>query len=339
LEDIDFSSAMAAPAPSTPQARQVQVAEEPFLDEITLPIGTDIRPMALSLVPYEQEVRLLIQMAKDLEVSDEDGRKEATKLGLRAKKLRLRVEKIEDSPVLQQAINFVKDARHLIKTLASPLKSQVEQVCKTKLTAYSEALRLAQARREAIAREQARALQARLDAEAEELKRAAEAKAKAAQDELDRQAAEEARKAEAEAKARAAEEQLALGAAGLTEEEKTGLAQTIEEETATAAAIVVPTEAEKALLQQTVEDEKAAAASVVAPQVVLQTDPTKNVMRTDEGSSFTTSRWVAELVDINLVDRKYLVLDPKAIQKDVDGGLRQAPGFLIKERLGTSFRG
>jgi hypothetical protein len=296
MDDIDFGAAMDAPAKPEPQSRPAEATEDTFLAEITLPLGTDIRPTALSLVPYEREVKELIRLAKEIQITDEGGRKEATKIGLRAKKLRLRVEKVEDSPAIQQALNFVKDARHLIKTLALPLKTDVEQVCKSKLTAYSETLRLAQQRREAAAREEAQALQAKLNAEAKLLKEEAEAKVKAAEAELARKEAEDT----------------GWGAANPDE---------------------------KALLEQTIEEETDAAASIVAPQVVVQVDPNQNIVRTDEGASFTTSRWVARLVNIALVDRKYLMLNTKAIQQDVDGGLRHADGFVIEEKLGTSLRG
>jgi hypothetical protein len=291
MEDFDFDAAMVAPDPPVRQARQVQVAEDPFIsEEIDLPVGTDIRPTILSLVPYELEVKALVLAAKELQITDTDSQKEATKIGLRAKKLRLRVEKIEDCPAVQAALIFVKDVRHLIKTLAGPLKTDVEQVLKGKLSAYSESLRLAQQRREAEAREQARVLQAKLDAEAAELR------------------------AEAEAKVRAAEEELAR----LNQAEAPG---------------------EAAALQQTIDEEREAAASIVAPTVVVESQAPTNVVRTDEGSSFTTSRWKARLVDIELVDRKYLVVDMKVVQRDVDSGVRAIPGFIVEEVIGTSLRG
>jgi hypothetical protein len=294
LEDIDFGAAMTPAAKPEPQTRMAQVVEgDPIIiGEIALPIGTDVRPTALSLVPYQEKVLALKLAAKELQVTDDASRKKATELALQAKKLRIRVEKIEDSPAVQAAINFVKDVRHLLKTLTTPLKQEVEQVCKNKLTAYAEHLRLAQERRDAEARERARILQGELDAEAAKLK------------------------AEAEAKAQAAEEELA-------QKEAAGEVN----------------DAERAILQQTVEEEREAAASIVAPIVTVEVRQSENVVRTSEGSSFTTTRWIADLVDINLVDRKYLMVNPKAIQKDVDGGLRKADGFNIHEISGTSLRG
>jgi hypothetical protein len=44
-------------------------------------------------------------------------------------------------------------------------------------------------------------------------------------------------------------------------------------------------------------------------------------------------------VDFDKVDRKYLVVDMKVVQRDVDGGMRQISGFAIEEVLGTSLRG
>jgi hypothetical protein len=45
------------------------------------------------------------------------------------------------------------------------------------------------------------------------------------------------------------------------------------------------------------------------------------------------------LVDFDKVDRKYLVVDMKVVQRDVDGGMRSISGFVIEEVLGTSLRG
>lgn len=291
MEEPDFETAMTAPPAPEAQARQPKVvAEGSFIEEIIMPMGVDVRPTALSLVPYEEKVKALVLAAREIRVEDEVGRKEATELALVAKKLRLKVETIKKSPTFQAAEIFIKDIRHLCATLTEPLKLQVENVCKEKLTAYSEKLRLEQQRREAAAREEARQLQAKLDAEAATLK------------------------AEAEERARTAAAELAQREGELTE-------------------------AEKAILEQTVAEESAAAESIVAPTVVVHVQEPDRVMRTEAGASFPTSRWVAELVDISLVDRKYLIVDMKVVQKDVDGGMRNIPGFVVKEKLGTSLRG
>ena len=288
MKDFDLGIAM---KPQAEPATIVPEIVEEALPTIPDPSGFDLSPIALSLVPYEQKVKALIIAARDIRVEDDAGRKQATELANVAKKIRLKVEAIKKSPSYLAADAYVKDIRHLCNTLTDPLKNQVENVCKTKLTAYSERLRLAQQRREAEAREEARQLQAKLDAEAKKLKDEAEAKIKAAQEELDRQ-------------------------------ERTGHVGL----------------ADRAALEKTIEEETAAAESIVAPQVVVQAQPQANVVRTDAGASFTTARWVAELVDISLVDRKYLIVDQKVVQKDVDGGMRTIPGFIVKEKLGTSLR-
>ncbi len=290
MEELDFD--MTAPPPPEPQARTARVADTEFMEPLVIPPGTDVRPIALSLVPYELRVKELIAHAKEIVVEDDEGRKRATDLGLQAKKIRLMVEKVKKSPSYLAAESYIKDCRHLCNTLTEPLKQQVEQVCKDKLTAYSKKLILEQQRREAEARERARRLQAELDAEAERLRAEAEAKAKAAEEEISQQEA----------------------AGNLNE-------------------------AERAMLQQTVEEEREAAASIVAPQVVVETQAPKNVVRTEAGSSFTTSRWKARLVDISLVDRKYLILDTKAVQRDVDAGVRTIAGFIVEQDLSTSLRG
>lgn len=302
MEELNFD---VTSSPPEPQARTAKVAETEFMEPLTIPLGTDVRPIALSLVPYELKVKELIAQAKEIVVEDDAGRKQATALGLQGKKLRLLVEGIKKSPSYLAADAYIKDCRHLCNTLTEPLKQQVEQVCKDKLTAYSKKLILEQQRREAEARERARKLQAELDAEAEKLKAEAAAKAKAAQDELDRLEKEEAA--------------AATGPMG--------------------GAIAAFNEPEKEALRQTIEDETAAAESIVAPQVVVETQAPQNVVRTEAGASFTTSRWKARLVDINLVDRKYLVVDSKAVQRDVDGGMRTIDGFAIEQDLSTSLRG
>jgi hypothetical protein len=255
-----------------------------------MPLSVDIHGTALSLVPYEEKVKALILAAREIQVEDETGRKNATELALVAKKLRLKVEIIKKSPMFQAAETFIKDIRHLCSTLTEPLKLQVENVCKDKLTRYTEQLRLEQQRREAAAREEARKLQTKLDEEAAALK------------------------AEAEERARTAAAELAQREGELSEPER-------------------------AILEQTVLEESAAAENIVAPTVVVHVQEPERVVRTEAGASFQTSRWVAELVDISLVDRKYLIVDAKIVQKDVDGGMRNIPGFIVKEKLGTSLRG
>lgn len=288
MDDIDFGAAM-VPAEPEPQALRAEIVEEE--GEIILPQGVDIRQTALSLVPYGDRVAALVKMAKEIEVVDDASRKQATEIGLRAKKLRLEVEKVESAPAFLAANQFIKDVRHLVKTLTNPLKVSVEQACKLKLSAFSERLRLEKQRQEAAAREKARQLQLELDAEAAQLRKDAEQKAQ---------------KAEAE----------------LVAKEMTGQL----------------TEGEKTLLQQTIEEEKEAAATIVAPTVLVEVPESQNVVRTGEGASYTTVKWVAEVENIDLVERKYLIVDMRAIQKDVDNGLRQAPGFIIREKTGTSFR-
>ena len=291
----DFESAMSAPAPPERQTR-VEIREngDEFLPEIAPPMGTDIQPILLSLVPYEEKVKFLILAAKEITVDSEDGRKKATALALQAKKIRLKVETIKKSPLYLQAEDIIKTLRHICNTLTEPLKLSVEGVCKDKLTAYAERLRLEQQRRDAEAREEARKLQSKIDQEAENLRQ--EALAKAAQ------AAEELTRADL-------------------------------------------TETERAILEETVESETLAAETISAPQVVAHVEEAPNVVRTDEGASFTRGRWIAELENFGLIETKYLRAEPvieailKVVQKDVDAGMRKISGFKIYEKLSTSLRG
>ena len=295
MEEPDFEGAMSEQAEPERQARPMEIrnGEIEFLPEIAAPQGTDIQPVLLSLVPYEEKVKLMILAAREIVVEDDEGCKKATDMALQAKKMRLKVETIKKSPLYEQAENILKTLRHICNTLTEPLKLRVEGVCKDKLTAYSDRLRLEQQRRDAEAREQARELQAKLDAEAAALRAQAEEKARLAAEELSR----------------------------------TDL-----------------TETEKAILEETVEAETAAAASIVAPVVVVHAQELPNVIRTEEGASFTKRRWIARLVNLDEVPPKYFTEAvtealTKAAQKDVDAGLRNIPGFIIEEKLSTSLRG
>jgi len=291
-DDFDFSEAMKASAAPEPQACLARVTDEGPTGEITMPVGTNVRPTALSLVPYEEKVKILVARARELQVIDADSQKEATSLALQAKRIRLRVEGIKKSPTYLTADQFLKEIRHLCKALTDPLHHNVEQVCKDKLGAYDAKVKLERQRQEAVAREEARRMQAELDAETERQRQEAVAKARVAQEELERKEAE----------------------GSLTDTDRT-------------------------LLQQTVEEETSVAESIVAPQVVVQVTPPETVVRTEEGASFTKTRWVAKLVDEAAVERKYLVVDMKLVQKDVDSGVRSIPGFLIEQKTGVSIRG
>ena len=169
--DIDLGAAMEPQGPIVDAEffHTPEIMEAP-LPAFPSPSGFDLTTVALSLVPYQQRVKELAVAAQNIRVEDEAGRKQATDIALVAKRLRLKVEAIKKSEPYLAADAFVKDIRHLCNALTDPLKNQVETVCKNKLTAYSEQLRLAQQRREAAAREEARQLQAKLDAEAKKLR-------------------------------------------------------------------------------------------------------------------------------------------------------------------------
>lgn len=291
-DDFDFSEIMKSPPVPEPQTRLGRVTDERPAGEIAMPVGTDVRPTALSLVPYEEKVKILVARARELQVTDADSQKEATSLALQAKRIRLRVEAIKKSPTYLAADQFLKEIRNLCKALTDPLHHNVEQVCKDKLGTYDAKVKLERQRQEAAAREEARRMQAELDAETERQRQEAVAKARVAQEELERKEAE----------------------GSLTDTDRT-------------------------LLQQTVEEETSVAESIVAPQVVVQVAPLETVVRTEEGASFTKTRWVAKLVDEAAVERKYLVVDMKLVQKDVDSGLRHIPGFLVEQITGVSIRG
>lgn len=135
-----------------------------------------------------------------------------------------------------------------------------------------------------------------------------------------RQAAldEEARKIREEAEAKAAE-----AAKELLEKEAAG--QLGEED--------------RTRLERTIKEEEFAATQVFAPVVATEVAPSgPEVVRTESGAAYSRRKFVARLVDPAMVEDKYKVIDMKLVQKDVDAGLRNIPGFLIEEEVTPVFR-
>ena len=77
--------------------------------------------------------------------------------------------------------------------------------------------------------------------------------------------------------------------------------------------------------------EKKGLTPIVYPTV--ETPPTKTVVRTDSGTTFTKTEWKGTVTDPDDVDRKYCSPDPKKIQEAIDGGMRNPDmaGVDIKE--------
>ena len=88
--------------------------------------------------------------------------------------------------------------------------------------------------------------------------------------------------------------------------------------------------ATKAALEKTIEDETAAAA---APTPVVQpiTIEKSSVVRTADGSSYTRFKWVARIVNHNLVPRDCCVPSQKIIDERVKNGERNILGCVIEE--------
>jgi hypothetical protein len=87
-----------------------------------------------------------------------------------------------------------------------------------------------------------------------------------------------------------------------------------------------------AALERTIEEESVAAKAdtpLVAFPVVAEQD---KVVRTFAGSASFAHDWTWEVENIDLVDRKWLVVNDKAITQAVKGGLRNEPGFRIFDR-------
>lgn len=88
--------------------------------------------------------------------------------------------------------------------------------------------------------------------------------------------------------------------------------------------------AARAALEKTIEEETAAAeapAPTVAPIVIEK----PKVIRTAEGSSYTTFKWVCRVVDPDLVPRTYCEPFQKHLDDAVKGGIREISGCIIEE--------
>jgi len=89
-------------------------------------------------------------------------------------------------------------------------------------------------------------------------------------------------------------------------------------------------------------DREAAKAGVEAPKIETPVMPElSNVTRTDSGSSYMRKKWIAEVIDEDLVPMEYKtkpIPDLPKINKAVKAGIREIAGVRIYQETKTIFR-
>lgn len=286
MDNIDFSK------PLDPIERALNPTGAPAFEhspEAPPPAVTafDLATVRLALAPHKARIDEILSQAKAIQITDEASQVLAVEFGTAARNLKKRVEDLRKSAV-QPLNDRVKEVNNLAKAFTEPLDG-AERDLKAKISTYQTKLRLEQEKKAAEAREAARKVQEAYEAE------------------------QRAIREEAARKAREAETKLALGAAGLNENEKSALERIITEET----------EAASAPIQ--------VAVAPVIPEV-------PKAVRTETGSAHQRMTWEFEIVDAGNIPREYLMIDEKAIRQAVKAGIRQIPGVRIFEQASTTFR-
>ncbi len=94
-------------------------------------------------------------------------------------------------------------------------------------------------------------------------------------------------------------------------------------------------------LDQEAADSKAAGKPFQAVTVVAPIVPaTPKTIRTEEGAASLRHDWDFELLDINLVEDRFIIktVDGKKVRDEAKGGLRESPGLRIFEKGTTNIR-
>jgi hypothetical protein len=165
-----------ASAPLVPE-----IVEAPLPASPSSP-GFDISPVALSLVPFQRHVALMVKEAQGIVVTDTASQKVAVSAEARNKKLYKDLEEARKRFV-KPYNDHVSRINKIFKELTEPLASN-EALIKQNRGTYEYQLELERRRKEAEAREEQRRLQAKLDAEAREQRLEAERKAREAAEKL-----------------------------------------------------------------------------------------------------------------------------------------------------------
>lgn len=73
--------------------------------------------------------------------------------------------------------------------------------------------------------------------------------------------------------------------------------------------------------------------------VAASAKPAPSTVRSQNVTVSARKDWTHEVVDLNKVPRKYLVLSPAAVNADIRAGVRDIEGLRIFEKVSSSFRG
>ncbi len=80
-----------------------------------------------------------------------------------------------------------------------------------------------------------------------------------------------------------------------------------------------------------------AAASRIEARAPIPEEPQKTIY-TGSGTVSVRKRWTYAVENLDEIPRKYLALDGRSLQKDIDQGIREVPGVRIFEESGISGR-
>ena len=145
------------------------------------PLG-NIAPIKKDLAQYEKGLAKLEKESQAIEVKDRESASRAIELAGGAKTLGKTLKKAQDN-LTDEAKAYVKSITNLFRPYLERF-AKVEAVTKDKAAAFEVQERLAQQKREADAREEARKLQEKIDFEAREQREAALRKARDAAEKL-----------------------------------------------------------------------------------------------------------------------------------------------------------
>ena len=176
--EIDLGAAMEPQGPVV----DAEFFHTPEIMEAPLPTfpayGFDLAPVALNLVPFQQEVALYRAAANSIIINDTASLTAAVEVKNKGKVLNNKLEKMRvaaRAPLLEH----LNSIQNIFKMLQNPL-AETESIINTKQGTYAHQVTMEKQRLEAEAREEQRRLQAQLDAEAREQRLEAERKAREA---------------------------------------------------------------------------------------------------------------------------------------------------------------
>ena len=162
--DLDFNVAFEPPAKEPEIVENPQAPPRLPTAPPPPPVKLDLRPVALTLMPYIEVCRSMLNVADSLNVMDEDSYKAVTSQAASNKRL------LKDLEAARK--NFVTPYNHhvaainnLFRELTSYL-TRADETFRAKMKRFDQAQKLERQRKEAEQREANRRLQQQLDAEA-----------------------------------------------------------------------------------------------------------------------------------------------------------------------------